>query len=111
MAEDGAYILNAQYVSAAGINLSGIDPRTIKIYSNGGTELPESITQPRSDDLVENAIYLEGEADGQFNPNGYVLFYGKSVRGWKYDHAGRTIRHYINHYSEVTSRVRSLAKQ
>ena len=101
MAEDGAYILNAQYVSAAGINLSGIDPRTIKIYSNGGTELPESITQHRSDDLVENAIYLEGEADGQFNPNGYVLFYGKSVRGWKYDHAGRTIRHYINHYSEV----------
>ena len=101
VAEDGVYILNAQYLNSAGINLSSIDPRTIKVYGNGGTELPENIAQPRPVDLVENAIFVEGEADGQFNPNDYVLFYGKSVRGWKYDPAGRTIRHYINHYVEV----------
>ncbi|MEO8168806.1 MAG: C25 family cysteine peptidase, partial [bacterium] len=101
VADDGVYILNAQYLAAAGINLSSVDPRTIKIFGNGGTEVPENITLPRPVDLVENAIDVEGEADGQFNPNDYVLFYGKSVRGWKYDPAGRTIRHYINHYTEV----------
>jgi len=101
VAEDGIYILNTQYLASVGINLSGVDPRTIKIFGNGGKEVPENVFLPRANDLVENAIYVEGEADGQFNTGDYILFYGKSVRGWEYDPAARFLRHYINHYGEV----------
>ena len=101
VSEDGIYRLDAQYLSSAGINLQGVNPRTIKIYGNGGRELPENVTVARPNDLVENAIYVEGEGDGQFNANDYVLFYGKGARGWEYNRTTRILNHYINHYSEV----------
>lgn len=101
VSEDGIYRLDAQYLSNAGVDVSSIDPRTIRIHGNGGTEVPENIALPRPIDLVENAIYVEGEADGQFNSGDYILFYGKSPRGWNYNAAARTFNHYINHYTEV----------
>lgn len=99
--EEGMYILNQQFFSSNGISLSGVDPRTIKIYGGDGRELPEAVNATRPTDLVENAIYVEGEGDGQFNAGDYVLFYGRGVQGIAYDPLGRTLRHYIHHYSRA----------
>ncbi len=99
--EEGIYRIDAAYLSAAGIAVSSLDPRTIRIYGNGGEELPENVTAARPVDLVENAIYVEGEADGQFGTSDYVLFYGRSPRGWKYDGSAKTWRHFINRYTET----------
>lgn len=101
VANEGMYMLDANWFSANGISLSGVDPRTIKIYGNGGEELPESPLASRPIDLVENTIQVVGEADGQFNPGDYVVFYGRGVQGTKYDPVGKTMRHYIHHYSRV----------
>jgi len=98
---EGMYRLDATYLSSLGINVGSIDPRTIRIYGNGGRELPEDITVPRAIDLLEDAIYVSGEADGKFDAGDYVVFYGKGVRGWSYDAQGKTLRHYIHDYSEV----------
>lgn len=99
--EEGAYRLTAQYLSSAGINISAVDPRTIKIYGHGGKELPESPVVPRAEDLLENAIFVQGEADGQFNNDDYIVFYGKSTRGWDFNTSTRVLNHYINRYTEV----------
>lgn len=101
VSEEGMYRLDAQYFASAGINLQGVNPQTIKIYGNGGRELAENVNVSRPNDLVENAIYVEGENDGQFNANDYVLFYGKGARGWEYNRTTKILNHYINHYSEV----------
>jgi len=101
VAEEGVYALSVQYLASLGINTATIDPRTIKIYGNGGTEVPENIAAARPADLVENAIYVEGEADGSFNASDYVLFFGKSTRGWRYNPSAGVLNHYLNHYSEV----------
>jgi hypothetical protein len=98
--DDGIYRLDATALTSAGINLSQVDPRTIKIYGNGGLELPQAITAVRPVDLVENAIFVSGESDGKFDSGDFILFYGKSVRGWKYDSTTKTFSHYLNHYSE-----------
>ncbi len=98
---EGMYRLDAAYLSSLGISVGSIDPRTIRIYGNGGRELPEDITAARPADLVEDAIYVYGEADGKFDAGDYVLFYGKGARGWSYDAQGKTLRHYIHDYSEV----------
>lgn len=56
-------------------NLENIDPRTIKIYGNGGAMLSERVGDNRPDDLLENAIKIVGEADGVFNSGDYILLY------------------------------------
>jgi hypothetical protein len=99
--EEGMYRLDAGALSAMGINTSTLDPRTIRIYGNGGKELSEGPGDLHPDDLVENAIYVEGESDGQFGSSDYVLFYGRSPRGWTYSSSRKTWNHYINHYTET----------
>ncbi len=96
----GIYKLDYTMLKNAGINIDQIDPRTIKIYNNGGKELPELVYTPRPYDLVENAILVVGKDDGKFDSNDAVLFYGISPRGWTYDKSRKTFRHYINDYTE-----------
>jgi hypothetical protein len=98
---EGMYRLDAPYLSSLGINVGGIDPRTIRVYGNGGRELSEDITAPRASDLAEDAIYVSGESDGKFDAGDYVVFYGKGPRGWRYDAQAKGLRHYIHDYSEV----------
>ena len=101
VSDDGLYKIDSRFLSAAGVALAGVDPRTIRIYGNGGTEVPEDNARPRISDLAENAISIEGEADGSFDASDYILFYGRSPRGWDYDAAGKTFRHRIHHYTVV----------
>ncbi len=56
-------------------NIDNIDPRTFKLYGNGGQMLPERAGDARPDDLTENAIFISGEADGRFNTGDFILFY------------------------------------
>ena len=99
--DDAMYRMDANFLAAIGLPVAALDPRTIRIYGNGGKELPESPLQPRAIDLVENAIYVAGESDGKMDAGDFVAFYGKSLRGWEFDTTAGTIRHYIHHYAEV----------
>lgn len=98
--ESGIYRLDARFLSDAGIGLSQLDPRTIKVYGNGGFELPTALDAQRPADLAQIAIYVAGEGDGTFDQGDFVLFYGRGTREWRYDAATRTFRHSLNHYTE-----------
>lgn len=100
IAQEGVYVLTPAFLRSLAINTSTLDPRTIRIFGNGGNELPENIQQPRPVDLIENAIHVEGESDGRLDEGDYVVFYARSVRGWTYDVASHTLSHHIHHYSE-----------
>ncbi len=99
--EEGMYRLDASYLSSIGINLTSVDPRTIKIYGNGGAVLPENPTAARPVGLVENAILVQGGGDGQFNSGDAVIFYGRGTRGWTYDPILRVYRHNVHYYSDI----------
>lgn len=58
--EDGLYESSYQGLSDAGVNLEGVDPRTIRIF-NLGEEIP---------------IFIYGEEDGVFDTTDYVEFFG-----------------------------------
>ncbi len=66
-------------------NIDQIDPRTIKLYGNGGGMLPEANSAARADDLIENNILVSGEADGKFDAGDYILFYGVGPDKWFFD--------------------------
>ncbi len=82
VAKDGVYKIDRSFLESLGISVSGLDPNTINIYGNGGSLLPEKNFVYKADDLVKNAIHIQGEADGVFNANDYILFYGKGSDTW-----------------------------
>lgn len=73
---DGVHRIDYDFLQSLGIDVDNIDPRNIQLYGNGGGMLPERNSEPRHDDLVENAIRVVGESDGSFDQGDYILFYG-----------------------------------
>ncbi len=78
--ESGVYQLTKSFLSNLGINTNATDPRTIKIYGNGGRMLPLLNSENYPFDVVENAVKFVGEEDGSFDGNDYVLFYGEGPK-------------------------------
>ncbi|MBL7817120.1 MAG: type IX secretion system sortase PorU [Saprospiraceae bacterium] len=83
-------------------NLEQIDPRTIKIYGNGGGMLPEANRIERADDLTENNIWISGEDDGRFDANDFILFYAVGPDKSQYDPLSKTFSKPKNIYDDET---------
>lgn len=80
--KSGVYKITTDFLQQIGLNLNGVDPKKIKIYGNGGRMLPLSNETFYPFDLTENAIQIQGEDDGIFNSNDYILFYGEGITNW-----------------------------
>ncbi len=100
IAERGIYKMDKKYLSSLGIDIANIDPRTIKIYGNGGGMLPQVNQAPRPDDLLENAIVIAGEEDGKFDEEDYILFYAEGPDEPIYDPSGEVFRTQKNLFTE-----------
>lgn len=95
----GVYKLDFDFLkNKLGLPLDDIDPRTIKIYGNGGGIVPELTNAPRADDLVENAIEVVGEEDGKFDAGDFILFYGQGPDIWYFDNDKQTFSFPKNFY-------------
>ena len=78
--ETGIYTISFQDLADnTTLDVNSIDPRNIHIYGNQGGLLPLRNSTPREDDLEENAVYIEGEADGSFDSGDYILFYAEGA--------------------------------
>ncbi len=97
---DGIYRLSYNDLKKAGIDVGSIDPRNIRIYGNGGGMLPEANSAARIDDLMENAIFVSGEADGSFDAADYLLFYGQGPNRWDYNATDQLFHLRKNIYSD-----------
>ncbi|RAI88487.1 putative type IX secretion system sortase PorU2 [Algoriphagus yeomjeoni] len=62
---DGIHRISASSLSGSGINLTGLDPRNIRLYHRG----------------QEVAIHIEGENDGRFDGDDYIDFFGQRNDG------------------------------
>jgi hypothetical protein len=80
--KSGVYRISKDFLQQLGINLNGINPKKIKIYGNGGKMLPLTNSSFYPDDLTENAIQIQGESDGVFSSEDYILFYGQGTSNW-----------------------------
>lgn len=79
--KSGIYKISKAFLVELGFNVN-VDPRTIKLYGNGGRMIPLSNSVPYPEDLAENAISFIGEEDGVFNDADYILFYGEGMDNW-----------------------------
>ena len=99
ISEEGVYKVTGNFLSGHGVAISSIQTSTLKLFNNGGRELPRAISDSRPDSLIENPILLFGMDDGRFDPNDYFLFYGKGITGWEYNESEGQYNHYINRYT------------
>lgn len=97
---DGIYRIGYEDLQKAGIDVGSFDPRNLRIYGNGGGMLPEANSVPRTDDLLENAIFVFGEEDGRFDQGDYLLFYGQSPDRWAFSKTDLQFHHRKNFYSD-----------
>jgi len=100
------YKIDKNFLQNMGIDVGtgGIDPQNIKIYGNGGEILSEYNGNFHYDDLNENAIFVQGESDGVFDNNDYILFYGQAPGKWKYNEGSTATTRYLynKHYYSDT---------
>lgn len=63
--EKGVYKIDSNQLAQIGINLSGINPIKFQIFKNG----------------IEQACFVQGESDGEFNVTDYISFYATKNDG------------------------------
>ncbi len=97
--ETGIHKLDYNFLkNTLGIAVENINPKQIKIFGNGGGNLPESNATSRIDDLEENTIFIRGENDGSFDTDDYILFYAEGAHIWNYLGDAATYAHEQNLY-------------
>lgn len=95
----GVFKIDKSLLEKMGINTANLNPKNIQIFGNGGAMLPQKNSDFRYADLQENAIYVEGEDDGVFNANDFILFYAKGPHDWIINENLETASHRQNIYS------------
>jgi len=104
--QTGVYRIDKSFLSSIGMNSDNLDPRTIKIFGNGGKALPFKNIDNNEFDLIENSIQIIGEEDGSFDNNDFILFYGVGTKGYQGDDFDTNINPYSDEsYYYVTSSV------
>lgn len=93
----GVFKLSKSFLERLGVNVNNVDPRTIKLYGNGGRMIPYSNAEPYPFDPIENAIKFVGEEDGVINNQDHILFYAEGPKLFN----SESITH-INCYTDKT---------
>ena len=97
--QSGLHRLDAATLLAYGVPAS-VDPRTLRIYGNADGLLPQRVGARRSDDLIENAIWVTGEADGQLNAGDALTFWAEGPHQWRQRGDG-SFAHELHYQSDV----------
>jgi hypothetical protein len=80
--ENGMYKLSYGFLESIGVNVSALNPNHLNIYGNGFGKLPENNSDYRPDDLIKNDVFIQGDGDGSFDQNDYVVFYARGPNKW-----------------------------
>jgi hypothetical protein len=97
----GVYKIDKSFLQKLGISTSGINPKNIQIFGNGGQMLPFKNSDFRYDGLQENSIFVKGEEDNSFDDSDYILFYAKGPNTWK--NIGTASLQNIHHQKNIFS--------
>jgi hypothetical protein len=96
----GVFKIDKNLLQRIGITTNGLNPKHLQIFGNGGHLLPVLSSDSRIKDLKENALFIEGEADGSFDANDFILFYAKGPHDWVVNAATKTAKHRQNIYTD-----------
>jgi len=99
--ETGVVRLDYTFLNSIGMDIANLNPRRIQVYGNGGQLLPQQNAAFRHDDLQQNSIRVEGEADGSFDPGDAIVFYAEGPHTWYFNERDQTYRHQLHFYADT----------
>jgi len=85
-------------LTGGSVDLSGIDPRTLRIFYSGGKQLDPTLNASPAH-YQEMAIYVEGAADVSFDAGDYIIVYAPTASRFEYNSDSGEIVYFENHYS------------
>ncbi|HET8572776.1 MAG TPA: type IX secretion system sortase PorU [Edaphocola sp.] len=95
----GIYRIDYAFLQSLGINPAQVNPGNIRLFGNGGTILPEAVSDDQPDDLIENAIEVHASGN-TFQQGDYVLFYANGPVLWAKDSFDSRFKHTNNYYED-----------
>jgi len=98
--QEGIYRLTFDELARKGVELpEGLPSSHLKLFGNGGGELPLEPDAEAPLGLEECAIYVyDDNLNGRFDNGDWLLFYGRGAGGWAPD-TSRGWRYLVNHYA------------
>ena len=100
--KDGIYKIDYNYLKKAGIDVASINPQYLRVYGNGGKQIPFINSISRPDDLIENPIFVFGENDGVLDSTDYLWFFGHGPHYWSRVNDCSGYRHWLHGYSDTS---------
>lgn len=98
----GIYSLSGSFLQGNGVNISGINPNTIKVHGFGGGPLPERIGTAHPDDLPELKVkVLDGGTPGVMDASDAILFYAQGPHPVVYNATERMFNSGLNPYADT----------
>lgn len=101
VAQSGLYKLDYEFLKSLGIDMSNINPNTLKIYGQMGGMLPNLAGSLTTDDIQEFGIKVISTNNTTFGPDDYILFYAPGPEKWTYNPNSKTYKHQINMFSDT----------
>ena len=100
----GIYSLSGSFLQGNGVNISGINPNTIKVHGFGGGPLPERIGTAHPDDLPELKVkVLDGGTPGVMDASDAILVYAQGPHPVVYNATERMFNSGQNPYADTAS--------
>ncbi|MER3328281.1 MAG: hypothetical protein RIF34_01795, partial [Candidatus Kapaibacterium sp.] len=102
ISETGVYELTAEYLKDFGISIPNNNVNSIKIFGNGGHELPENVDFAALNQMNQQNITVKKNPDGSLKS---IVFFAGGTTGFEYTKGGELfngfkVLHYINHFSK-----------
>jgi hypothetical protein len=99
--EDGMAKITYSILEDAGISVTTIDPRYLRLYTNpqGGRPMPSTVGVDIPENLIEMTVSVTGEDDGSFDSSDEILFYARGPRG--FDASGAAAEFTQNPYTDI----------
>lgn len=100
--QTGIHKISYNDLQSLGIDPASLDIDQLGIFGNYNGMLPEANNIERADDLIENAIKIVGDSDGEFNQGDYILFNANAPVVWEYNTFSSRFHHENNLYADTT---------
>jgi hypothetical protein len=100
--QTGVHKIDINLLRGLGIDPAGLNPARIQIYGNGGAMLPQRNASVRTNDLVQNAIMVQGEEDGKFDAGDKIFFFAEGPHVVAYDSVRAAFQHQTNIYTDTS---------
>lgn len=98
--ENGIYRIGYNDLKNAGVNPDNINPKHIRLFAFPTGMLPQANSAKRGKGQHEVSIRLEGEDDGTFDRDDYILFFGQGSDSVTYNNTKGVFAYENNLYSD-----------